>query len=148
MILRLPGSWILDEKDFIVWTDLLKLPNVRYIGFISYDEFPQIVINWDIGLVAAKPDHEYANYLNNNKQYQYLALGKPFVSFRYGTEYGVFEDLVYLAVDKSDYVEKIRIAVNKTKEKNVINRGIKIASEQSAGRRAKQFLEIAENLYR
>ena len=54
------------------------------------NEFPQIVINWDIGLVAAKPEHEFARYLNNNKQYQYLALGKPFVSYRFNSEYSRF----------------------------------------------------------
>ncbi len=108
--------------------------------------FRKYVINWDIGLVAAKPDHEYAHYLNNNKQYQYLALGKPFVSYRLDAEYNVFEDFVFIAADKIDFVNKIKEAVIKAKSKGIIDRGIKIAFGQSSECRAKQFLEIANNL--
>jgi hypothetical protein len=143
---EIAGKLDLDEKEQIVWEGLLHLPNVCYLGFISYDEFPQVVINWDIGLVAAKTDHEYARYLNNNKQYQYLALGKPFVTYRNNADYSVFEDLVFIAANKFDYVEKIKSAINKSGEKDIISRGIRIASEQSAEKRAKQFLEIAINL--
>lgn len=143
---EIAGKLDLDNNEHIVWTDLLKLPNVRYLGFISYDEFPQIVINWDIGLVAAKPYHEYALYLNNNKQFQYLALGKPFVSYRFNSDYSVFEDLVFIANDKVDFVDKIKMAINMSNDKNIIERGINIASKQSAESRAKQFLDIVTNL--
>jgi len=143
---EIAGKLDLNDKEKISWANLLQLSNLKYRGFVQYDKFPEIVINWDIGLVAAKPDHEYAYYLNNNKQYQYMALGKPFVSFHFNAEYSVFEDLVFIAADKFDYIEKIKAAVNKSREKSNISRGIKIASEQSAEIRAKQFLEIAINL--
>jgi hypothetical protein len=143
---EIAGKLDLNKNEKVVWGELLNLPNVKYLGLIPYNEFPEKVINWNIGLVAAKPDHEYATYLNNNKQYQYLALGKPFVSYRYSVDYSVFEDLVFIANDKLDFVDKVKMAIKKSNEKNIIERGIRIASGQSAEIRAKQFLEIAINL--
>jgi hypothetical protein len=143
---EIAGKLDLDDGEQILWSELLKYPNVKFLGFIPFNDFPSVVINWDIGLVAAKPDHEYALYLNNNKQYQYLALGKPFVSYRLDAEYDDFEDFVFLAEDPIDYVEKIKQAVIKAKDKSIIDKGIKIASMQSSECRARQFLEIASNL--
>jgi hypothetical protein len=143
---EIAGKLDLTEGERILWNELLNYPNVNYLGFIPFNDFPKVVINWDIGLVAAKPDHEYALYLSNNKQYQYLALGKPFVSYRLDSEYDDFEDLVFIAVDIKDYVKKIKEAVSKSKEKGIIEKGIKIASEQSSDCRASQFLEIAGKL--
>jgi hypothetical protein len=143
---EIAGKLNLNNEEQILWAELLTYPNVKYLGFISFNDFPQVVINWDIGLVAAKPDHEYALYLSNNKQYQYLALGKPFVSYKLDAEYDDFEDFVFIAEDQIDYVEKIKQAVIKAKDRSIIERGIKIASEQSSECRAKQFLEIANNL--
>lgn len=143
---EIAGKLDLNYEEQILWDELITFPNIEYRGFIPYNDFPQIVINWDIGLVAAKPEHEFARYLNNNKQYQYMALGKPFVSYRLNSEYRDFEDLVFIADDKIDFVKKIKLAINKSKEKNVIDSGIKLASEQSSEFRAKQFLEIARNL--
>lgn len=143
---EIAGKLDLNEKEKVLWDELLSHPNVRYLGLIPFNEFPKTVINWDIGLVAAKREHEYAHYLNNNKQYQYIALGKPFVTYRYNADYSVFEDLVFIANDKVDFIEKIRMALNRANDKKIIGKGIKIASGQSAESRAKQFLEIAGNL--
>jgi len=143
---ELAGKLNLDFEEQLLWDKLLTFSNVKYLGFIPFNDFPGVVINWDIGLVAAKPGHEFAKYLNNNKQYQYLALGKPFVSYRLDSEYDDFEDLVFIADDQLDFVNKIRQAVIKTKDKSVIEKGIRIASEQSSVCRAKQFLEIANKL--
>ena len=143
---EIAGKLNLTDKEQILWNEFMALPNVKYLGYIPYNEFPPVVINWDIGLVAAKPDHEYALYLSNNKQYQYLALGKPFVTYKLDAEYSDFKDLVFIACDQMDFVNKIKQAVIKAKDKSLIDRGIKIASGQSSECRAKQFLDIANNL--
>lgn len=143
---EIAGKLDLDRDEQLQWKRLICLPNIKYLGFIPYNDFPQTVINWDIGLVAAKPEHEFARYLNNNKQYQYLALGKPFVSYYFNSDYAVFEDMVFIADDKVDYIKKIKMAILKSKESNIVERGIKIASKQSAECRAEQFVKIVENL--
>ena len=143
---EIAGKLDLSKDEKVVWNELLCLKNVKYLGMLPYNEFPEKVINWDIGLVAAKMDHDYARYLNNNKQYQYLALGKPFVSYRYSAEYKLFEDLVFIATDRMDFVNKIKQAINKAHDTNIPEKGIRIAAEQSAEKRAEQFLEMAGNL--
>ncbi len=51
---EIAGKLDLNEDEMVLWNELLKLPNVKYLGFIPYNEFPKYVINWNIGLVAAK----------------------------------------------------------------------------------------------
>jgi len=140
------GKLKLDNNEQQQFQQLIQLPNVRHMGFIPYNEFPAIVINWDIGLVAAKPDHEFAHYLNNNKQYQYIALGKPFVTYRFNADYNEFEDMVFIATDRDDFIQKIRMALSKSKDQDLINKGKKIARKQSAYIRAIQFLDIIKNV--
>ena len=142
---ELAGKISLNMKEKEELDHLLKLPNVRHLGFITYDHFPAVVMNWDIGLVTAKPDHEYALYLNNNKQYQYMALGKPFVTYRLNADYREFLDLVFIAENKIDYVEKIKLALEKAKEISCPEKGLKIARNHSSEIRAKQFLQIVSH---
>ena len=51
---EIAGKLDLNRSEMILWNELLRLPNVKYLGLIPYNEFPETVINWDIGLVAAK----------------------------------------------------------------------------------------------
>lgn len=143
---EIAGKLDLNNQEQLIWDSVLAMSNVRYLGFIPFNDFPKIVINWDVGLVAAKPDHEYASYLNNNKQYQYLALGKPFVTFHLNAAYEEFADLVFIAESKSDYVNKIRQAFFKTKESGVKERGRELALLQSAEFRAQKFMDYLTNI--
>jgi hypothetical protein len=143
---EIAGKVDLKGSDLLVWEKLVKLPNVNYLGFIPFNEFPPVVINWDVGLVAGKTDHEFARYLNNNKQYQYLALGKPFVSYYFNSDYSEFGEMVFLASGKADYINKIKLAYQKSRTEDFLLKGLQIASKQSAENRAKQFLELTEKL--
>ena len=125
---------------------LLALPNVKHLGFIPFNQFPSVVINWDIGLVVAKTNHEFGRYLNNNKQFQYLALGKPFVTFRYDADYEEFGDLVFVASSKEEYSQMLTRALNKAIDPPTLNLALSIASKNSALSRANQFVEIVNNL--
>jgi hypothetical protein len=143
---EIAGKLDLEKDQLFQWDLLLAKSNFRYLGFVPYNDFPKIVINWDIGIVAANPDHDFAKYLNNNKQYQYLALGKPFVSYYLNSNYKEFEDLVFLAHDKDDFVSKISEAIEKIKDPSTVLKGITIARMQSSDCRARQFLEIIETI--
>jgi hypothetical protein len=140
------GKLELNESEKSQMKKLLSLPNVRHLGFIPFNKFPQIVINWSIGIVAAKPDHEFAKYLNNNKQYQYLAMGKPFVSYSLNADYKEFEDMVFIAKDKKDYIVKIRHAINKSNDIKSFESGIRISRKHSASVRAEEFIRILKKL--
>lgn len=143
---QLAGKMELTGKDLMLFTDLISYPNVKYLGSIPFDSFPAIVMNWDIGLVAAKPDHEFAVYLNNNKQYQYLALGKPFVSYRLNADYKEFGEMVFLADNRNDYIQKIKSALQLSQKEEAVQKGIEVARKHSAVVRANEFLKIAKNL--
>jgi glycosyltransferase involved in cell wall biosynthesis len=143
---ELAGKMELREDEKIPMEKLLDVPNVRYLGFIPYNDFPAVVINWNVGLVAAKQNDEFARYLNNNKQYQYMALGKPFVTFRMNAGYGEFGDMVFIASDPDDYIRKIRLAVEKSEQSDTVSKGISVALRQSAEVRAEQFIKIVKQL--
>ncbi|NJK98374.1 MAG: hypothetical protein HC905_28765 [Bacteroidales bacterium] len=84
--------------------------------------------------------------MNNNKQYQYVALGKPFVSYKYNANYLDFEDLVFLANSKEDYLNCIELALRKANENDTIEKGIKIAKRHSAEKRSFEFLQIVNSI--
>ena len=132
--------------DNNAWQKLISRDNVRYLGFIPYNEFPAVVIRWDIGLVVAKPEHEYARYLNNNKQYQYLALGKPFVTYRLNADYDDFEDMVFIAENREDYLVKIDEALERANKINARESGLRIARRNSSMERAELFLEYLKQI--
>ncbi len=143
---ELAGKMELREDEKPAFELLLSEPNVKYLGFIPFNEFPAAVINWNAGLVAAKQKDEFALYLNNNKQYQYTALGKPFVTFRMNANYAEFGGMVFIAEDRDDYVRKIRQAVEKSTFPSTLDEGISVAQRQSADVRAEQFINIARQL--
>jgi hypothetical protein len=138
--LEIAGKLELNIEEQRLWDKLIGCTNVKYLGFIPFNDFPNKVINWDIGIVAAKPDHEFAKYLNNNKQYQYLALGKPFVTYRLDAEYKDFGDMVFVAESPEDFVLKIKRAYIKSKEVNASEKGRMIAEKHSSRVRALEFL--------
>lgn len=144
--LAIAGKIDKDSIDKDIWADLISRSNVKYLGFIPFDKFPEVVINWDVGIVAARNDNEWARYLNNNKQYQYVALGKPFVTYQLNADYKIFEDLVFIASDKDDFILKIREAYKKAYEAGTVQRGINIALKQSSEKRAADFLRYIEGL--
>ena len=144
--IEIAGKLDISGSDSLFWDELLMLDNVRYLGYIPFNDFPALVINWDVGLVAAKPDHEFAKYLNNNKQYQYVALGKPFVTYHFNADYEDFGDFVFIAKSREDYVEQIRLALKKSKEPDIVSKGLSISLKQSAETRARQFLDLSSKL--
>jgi len=144
---RIAGGISLEGDKLKTLENILNKKNVQHIGKIPLEEFPKEVINWTVGIVAGDRNEEYSKYLNNNKQYQYMALGKPFVTFRNNAEYYDFEDMVFVAKDKEDFAEKIGLAIERAKNGNCIEKGRRIAERNSAEKRAKEFMEYANDLF-
>ena len=53
--------------------------NVVYLGQYTYNKLPEIVIQWDAGIILDSKS-EISSYRHHNKLYQYLALGKPVIA--------------------------------------------------------------------
>ena len=137
---RLAGEVRLEGEKQKIFNKLIKKKNVNHLGRIPLEEFPKEVINWTIGIVAGDRGQEYSKYLNNNKQYQYLALGKPFVTYNHNAEYDDFGGMVFVARDKEDFVKKIDNAIQRSGMKDCIEKGRYIAQRNSAKIRASEFL--------
>jgi glycosyltransferase involved in cell wall biosynthesis len=60
---------------------LRKLPNVRYLGVLSYDELPQQAAWFDVALVPFRLN-TLTRYVHPIKVLEYLAIGLPVVSTR------------------------------------------------------------------
>jgi hypothetical protein len=143
---RIAGGINLEADKLKMFEKTLTRKNVQHIGRIPIEEFPKEVINWTIGIVAGDRAHEYSKYLNNNKQYQYLALGKPFVTYNHNAGYDDFEDMVFIAKDREDFMDKIDLAIRRAKKSDCIEMGRRIAERNSAHRRAREFLEYVEGI--
>ncbi|MEE8574850.1 MAG: glycosyltransferase [Thermodesulfobacteriota bacterium] len=86
------------------------LTNVRFIPSVAASEIPAYLSRVDVCLSLYKDD-----YLNRSgssmKIYQYLASGKPIVSYAVAdAEY--FSDAVYLAGDRKEYIKLVRVALD------------------------------------
>lgn len=116
--------------------------NVEYLNFIPYDDLPKEVYTWDVCLLLDKQS-EYASYHHHNKIYQYLALGKPVVSFDYLTDYDAFRDSIYLSSDRKEYISNIKRAIEEPIIDNIHKEERKtIANRNSNIKRASEFMAI------
>jgi len=72
--------------------------------------------------------------------YEYLATGKPIVSTDL-PEARQFNEVIYIAKDKEDFVKKIDLALCENNE-DLVKKRIQIASENSWDKRIDEILEI------
>jgi len=128
------------SSDFI---ELMNKPNMHFLGWKDhsvlqyyYKYFDVCIIPWVV--------NEYGNALNPQKQYQYSAVGKPVVS-TYIRDVRPFSNIINLARDKLDFGNLIENCLN-DKDPIKIKERIRFAKENSVIVRAKEKLEIVENL--
>ena len=84
--------------------------NIRFTGTIDYGKVPAYCNGFDVCLIPFKQG-EFADTINPVKLYEYLALGKPVVSY-YMRELECYKDILYLAGNKRDFLEKVGIALD------------------------------------
>jgi hypothetical protein len=143
---ELSGKISLKAQKVALLQKILKKPNFIVNEFIPFDDLPGRVLNWDIGLIIADPEIEISYYIHNNKQFQYVAMGKPFVTFNIHNDYEDFGDMVFLARDNDDFLNKISLAIIRSRQPDAISKGIGIASRNCADVRAEQFINELNKL--
>ncbi len=117
------------------------LPNINYKGYVPFEQVPEIVINWCIGLVIERLDMEFARYYDANKRYQYVSMGIPFVSYYYNDECEKFGTVAYTATTKERYSQKISEALKASGDKNLLTICLQKAQENSSEVRARQLIK-------
>jgi glycosyltransferase involved in cell wall biosynthesis len=95
--------------------NLMKLPNVHFLGYKTYTEAPMYIQQFDLGIVPHKAGNFSAS-TNPMKIYEYLACGKPVVSTsNVGSEN--ISDLVAIASDYAEFDKMINQALTLDKDK-------------------------------
>lgn len=89
--------------------DLPVRENIHFLGKRDYETVPHYCNFFDVCLIPFR-EGEFADTINPVKLYEYFALGKPTVSYNM-KELKAFNELIYLAKDKEDFLEKIGFAL-------------------------------------
>ena len=131
---------ITSETDISQLRKIFKKNNVRYLGFIDYENLPQKVYEWDIGILIDK-QNELSSYHHHNKLYQYLALGKPVVVHRNHADYDYLNDVVFIANDYKEFVKYLYATKKYIKNPTFIQKAKKAAYQNNADVRARQFIK-------
>lgn len=84
--------------------------NIQFIGTIDYEKVPAYCNGIDVCLIPFQRG-EFADAINPVKLYEYLALGKPVVSY-YMRELKRYKDIIYLADDKEGFLTCVERALN------------------------------------
>ncbi|MBE6031691.1 MAG: glycosyltransferase family 1 protein [Clostridiales bacterium] len=84
---------------------LEKLPNVKFLGLLPQTELPDQIRQFDLCLNLFK-ENDLSRDVSPLKFYEYLATGKPVVSTRVPLQVADFADVVYIAENKEDFIEK------------------------------------------
>ncbi len=143
---EIAGKLNLNQLRMKFWKELLYFKNLRYLGYIPFAKLPAVVSKWDIGLLLESKDDEYSSYFNHNKIYQYMALGKPFVSYDYNEHFNEFKNVAFIGRNPIEYAEMINLAMGKSKSPETVSDCLLFAQTNSAEKRADQFLAILKRL--
>lgn len=115
----------------------IKLPpNIRYLGPKNSDEIKEISSRWDAAIIPFK-ETPLSEAVDPIKVYDYLALELPVISF-YIPQIEAYPG-VYLAIDDTDFINKIEVAANKPFDKEEVSKFLK---NNLWEHRAEQFIEL------
>lgn len=145
-IIEIAGKINLDKESTMKWQLLLQFRNLRYLGFIDFEKLPVTVSDWDVGLIIESRDNEYSVYYNHNKIYQYMALGKPFVSYCHNEDFKKFHNVGFIAQTIDEYIQMVDLAIEKASLPVTISSALKYAEENSAHKKAEEFLFMISQL--
>ena len=86
-------------------------PNVELAGLLPQKKLPEYMKNFDVCLNIFR-DNDLSKDVSPLKFYEYLATGKPVVSTPVPYQVRDFADCVYIAEDRSDFIDKCRLALS------------------------------------
>jgi len=140
-------------QDFTFWfvgpdrgsylSYLCKLKNVKYFGLIKYENLAKYYHESSVCIIPFKVD-KLIESTNPIKLYEYLSAGKPVVTTKY-PEAEKYKAVVYIANDKVDFSNLIRIAYQENEIEKITQRQ-KIASINSWDRRIDEIKRALSNL--
>lgn len=94
--------------------------NIHFLGRKDYDSMPDYCSCFDACIIPFTAG-EFADTINPVKLYEYFALGKPVISY-YMKELDTFSEVLYLAEDKKDFLNKLDEALTEDDEQMRLKR--------------------------
>lgn len=90
-------------------SELVKLPNVDYLGNVSYENLPSLISSFDVCLIPHK-NTQLSKSMSPLKFFQYLASGRPIVSTPIaGIER--FEEFYLIGETCAEFISQIEFAI-------------------------------------
>jgi glycosyltransferase involved in cell wall biosynthesis len=122
--------------------NLLKLPNVRYLGMFPYENLPCLLKSFDVCLIPHR-NTDYCKSMSPLKLFQYLASGRPIVSTNIES-LGSLRDYVTIADSYQDFVNSIDKVLQEDSVARCKNR-IEKAKKEIWENRVQDMFEIVKS---
>ena len=111
--------------------------NVTFEGRYAFDDIPQIVRSYSIGLTPYAVDTSMTEFINPDKYYLFLQAGLEVISTDI-PQARRMADRVHVAHSPEDAIEIVR----RIEAEPAFSKNIKVATDLSWSRRAREFIEI------
>lgn len=121
---------------------LNKYKNIKLLGLMPQEKLPEIMKTFHVCLNLFK-DNELSTHVSPLKFYEYLATGKPIVSTAVPAQVRDYEDVIFIAENKEDFVVKCKEALKKEGPEKIAKR-IEYAKEASWDNIVKKMQAIIE----
>jgi len=116
---------------------LKKFHNIFFVGKKSHDMLPEYLKAFDVCMIPFKVNKMTVS-VNPVKLYEYLASGKNVVSTAL-PEFKKYEDNIYIAKDKKEFIDMIELALHTTPDTDKFSR---VVEEHTWDRKVGEMVEI------
>lgn len=135
----LPRELIASGRPSDLFDRLRDCPNVRYVGRVPLDMVPPYMAACDVGLVPYCLS-DFTMTSSPQKNFEYLAMGKPVVATAIPETTCVTDDIV-LAGEGSSYAPAIETALSRAHDPTLVDKRKSAAQRNSMAVRAQTVIE-------
>ncbi|HSG27247.1 MAG TPA: glycosyltransferase, partial [Candidatus Krumholzibacterium sp.] len=112
--------------------------NIFYLGSKPYEKLGAYIASLDVCMIPLRMNR-LMRMADPNKLYEYAASGRPIVTYRFAPEMDDLRDLVYLADDREEFVDKVGIALREGADRD---RLVEFARSCSWDERARAMVDL------
>lgn len=124
--------------------EVKNIKNIYFLGYKEYSELPNYYRAIDVFVIPFLLN-EHIKYCAPTRFYEHLSSGKPIIATDFPAAGKIEEDLVSIACNKEDFVQKIEVAL-KEKDASLIEKRKTFAKTNTWESRAEKISGIIEEL--
>jgi glycosyltransferase involved in cell wall biosynthesis len=99
---------------------MAQLENVHFLGFKPYQSIPQYLRYFKVGIIPFQKT-ELTATVNPVKLYEYSAAGKPTVATDFSEDLLQFNERIFIAHSKHEFLTCLRMAIEKSENEPFVN---------------------------